>query len=73
MADGLVAPIPEGYQLSANAASVLAAEKGIDQGQQITLLRNFVVDMGLIPPRVTSPRSRSPARCKRPGLGPVWA
>jgi hypothetical protein len=29
MADGLVVPIPEGYQLSANAASVLAAVKGI--------------------------------------------
>ena len=46
MAAGLVAPIPKGYQLSANASSVLAAVKGADQGQQITLLRNFVVDMG---------------------------
>jgi hypothetical protein len=49
MAAGLVAPIPEGYQLSANAAAVLASVKGVEQGQQITLLRNFVVDMGFDP------------------------
>lgn len=46
MEEGLVAPIPEGYQLSANAASVLQAIRGLDSGQQITVLRNSVVDMG---------------------------
>jgi hypothetical protein len=46
MEQGLVAPIPEGYQLSANAAAVLSSLKTIDKGQQITVLRNFVVDMG---------------------------
>jgi len=46
MEEGIVAPIPEGYQLSANAAAVLASLKTIDKGQQITVLRNFVVDMG---------------------------
>jgi hypothetical protein len=46
MEQGIVAPIPEGYQLSANAAAVLTSLKTIDKGQQITVLRNFVVDMG---------------------------
>ncbi|MFM7313274.1 MAG: orange carotenoid-binding protein [Cyanobium sp.] len=52
MEDGIVAPIPEGYQLSANAASVLTSLKTVDKGQQITVLRNFVVDMGFDPDRL---------------------
>ncbi|MGD1910444.1 MAG: orange carotenoid-binding protein [Rivularia sp. (in: cyanobacteria)] len=46
MEQGIVAPIPEGYELSANANAVLDAIKGLDSGQQITVLRNAVVDMG---------------------------
>jgi Orange carotenoid protein, N-terminal/Nuclear transport factor 2 (NTF2) domain len=46
MNEGLVAPIPAGYQLSANAAAVLQAIRDLDSGQQITVLRNAVVDMG---------------------------
>jgi hypothetical protein len=46
MAQGTVAPIPEGYQLSANASSVLQSIRELEQGQQITVLRNTVVDMG---------------------------
>jgi Orange carotenoid protein, N-terminal/Nuclear transport factor 2 (NTF2) domain len=46
MEDGKVAPIPAGYKLSANATSVLAAIQGLESGQQITVLRNSVVDMG---------------------------
>lgn len=46
MEQGYVAPIPEGYKLSANAAAVLQAIRGLDPGQQITVLRNSVVDMG---------------------------
>lgn len=46
MEEGVVAPIPQGYQLSANASSVLLAIQGLDPGQQITVLRNAVVDMG---------------------------
>ncbi|MCC5898311.1 MAG: orange carotenoid-binding protein [Phormidium sp. BM_Day4_Bin.17] len=46
MEQGLVAPIPDGYQLSANAKAVLEAIRGLDSGQQITVLRNAVVDMG---------------------------
>lgn len=49
MEQGIVAPIPAGYQLSANASAVLESLKTIDKGQQITVLRNFVVDMGFDP------------------------
>jgi hypothetical protein len=49
MEQGIVAPIPAGYQLSANASAVLDSLKTIDKGQQITVLRNFVVDMGFDP------------------------
>jgi Orange carotenoid protein, N-terminal/Nuclear transport factor 2 (NTF2) domain len=46
MEQGTVAPIPAGYKLSANAAAVLQAIRGLEAGQQITVLRNAVVDMG---------------------------
>ena len=46
MEQGIVAPIPEGYKLSANAAAVLKSIRDLEPGQQITVLRNAVVDMG---------------------------
>jgi len=46
MEQGVVAPIPSGYKLSANATAVLETLKTLDQGQQITVLRNSVVNMG---------------------------
>lgn len=46
MESGLVAPIPEGYRLSANASAVLETIRSVDAPQQITILRNAVVDMG---------------------------
>jgi hypothetical protein len=46
MEEGIVAPIPEGYKLSANASAVLQAIQNLESGQQITVLRNSVVDMG---------------------------
>jgi len=49
MDEGIVAPIPTGYQLSANASAVLQAVRELDQGQQITVLRSAVVDMGFDP------------------------
>ncbi|AFZ49106.1 orange carotenoid protein N-terminal domain-containing protein [Dactylococcopsis salina] len=49
MEEGIVAPIPEGYQLSANASAVLQAIRGLESGQQITVLRNSVVSMGFDP------------------------
>jgi len=66
MAAGLVAPIPEGYQLSANASAVLNSVKQVDQGQQITLLRNFVVDMGFDPEKGEGQRVMEPVTAPTP-------
>lgn len=46
MEQGLIAPIPTGYKLSANATAILQSIRDLDPGQQITVLRNCVVDMG---------------------------
>lgn len=54
MEDGKIAPIPPGYKLSANAASVLTSIQGLEQGQQITVLRNSVVDMGFDTSKLSS-------------------
>lgn len=54
MEAGLVAPIPEGYKLSANASAVLQAVRNLESGQQITVLRNMVVDMGFDPKKMGS-------------------
>jgi len=49
MKQGLVAPIPAGYQMSSEVEVVLEAVKKLDPGQQITVLRNTVVGMGFTP------------------------
>ncbi len=49
MNEGIVAPIPPGYQLSPNATDVLCTIKSLEPGQQITVLRNTVLEMGLDP------------------------
>ncbi|NDJ24903.1 Red carotenoid-binding protein [Nostoc sp. B(2019)] len=49
MKQGIVAPMPFGYQMSAEVKAVLEAVQKIDQSQQITVLRNTVVDMGFDP------------------------
>jgi hypothetical protein len=46
---GFVAPIPAGYKLSPEGFKVLEMIKNLDQGQQITVLRNTVVNMGYDP------------------------
>jgi hypothetical protein len=46
MSQSIVAPIPQGYQLSPKASAVLKAITEADPGQQITILRNTVVNMG---------------------------
>ncbi|MDV2995879.1 MAG: Orange carotenoid-binding protein [Chroococcidiopsis sp. SAG 2025] len=46
MKQGIVAPIPTGYQMSPGVKVVLEATQKLDPGQQITVLRNTVVDMG---------------------------
>jgi hypothetical protein len=66
MEQGLVAPIPEGYILSANANAVLQAIKDLEQGQQITVLRNAVVDMGFEDSKLASN-----ARVSEPIVVPV--
>jgi len=52
MNQGFVAPIPDGYKLSANASAVLLTISGLEGGQQITVLRNAVVDMGYDPNKI---------------------
>ncbi len=54
MEQGIVAPIPQGYKLSANASAVLQTLMGLDSGQQITVLRNTVVDMGFDPAKISN-------------------
>lgn len=54
MEEGIVTPVPQGYQLSANALAVLQAVRVVYPGQQITILRNAVVDMGFDPAQLGS-------------------
>ncbi|MEA5559010.1 orange carotenoid protein N-terminal domain-containing protein [Nodularia spumigena] len=49
MVQGLVAPMPLNYQPSRDVVKVLEAIKQLDFGQQITVLRNTVVNMGVDP------------------------
>lgn len=49
MAQGFVVPMPAGYQFSEAGRSTLEAIKQLDMGQQITVLRNAVVSMGVDP------------------------
>ncbi|MGB3650310.1 MAG: orange carotenoid protein N-terminal domain-containing protein [Rivularia sp. (in: cyanobacteria)] len=46
MKQGVVAPVPANYQMSEGVKLVLETTKNLDAGQQITVLRNTVVDMG---------------------------
>lgn len=59
MKQGIVAPIPEGYTLSAQASDVLQAIRQLEGGQQLTVLQNIVVNMGYAPtcgtPKVKEP------------------
>ncbi len=58
MKEGLIAPIPPGYQMSEEASSLLEAIKKLDGGQQITVLRGIVVDMGYDPAQAVSRPSK---------------
>lgn len=49
MKQGLVAPMPTGYQMSSDVKAALEAVQKLDSGQQITVLRNTVVNMGFDP------------------------
>jgi Orange carotenoid protein, N-terminal len=49
MVRGFVIPVPVGYQLSRDGLQVLETLKELDFGQQITVLRKVVSDMGVDP------------------------
>lgn len=49
MVKHLVVPMPVGYQLSRDGLQVLEAIKVLDFGQQISVLRNVVAEMGVDP------------------------
>lgn len=60
MKQGTVAPVPTGYQMSPGVEVVLEAIKKLDPGQQITVLRNTVVDMGFEPIAPSSDTTAEP-------------
>ena len=49
MRSGEVVPMPNGYQLARDGRKVLDAVRQLDMSQQITVLRNAVVNMGVDP------------------------
>ncbi|MBE9051079.1 orange carotenoid protein [Nostocales cyanobacterium LEGE 11386] len=49
MVKGFIVPMPAGYQLSRDGIQVLEAIKQLDFGQQITVLRQVVAEMGIDP------------------------
>ncbi|MBD2204024.1 orange carotenoid protein [Calothrix sp. FACHB-1219] len=49
MVQGTVVPVPAGYQISRDAAQVLKTLRELDFGQQITVFRKVVSDMGIDP------------------------
>ncbi len=55
MKQGIVAPIPEGYKLSVQASDLLQAIRQLEGGQQLTVFRDVVVNMGYSPTGETPP------------------
>lgn len=49
MKQGIVVPVPSDYRTSAEADQALEALKQLDMGQQITVLRSVVINMGVDP------------------------
>jgi len=71
MKQGIVAPISEEYKLSAKASDVLQAIRQLGGGQQLTVLRDIVINMGyaptvatqkveepVVPPKDLAPRTK---------------
>lgn len=71
MKQGIVAPIPAGYTLSANAADVLQSIRQLEGGHQLTLFQDVMVNMGyastgetptvkepVVPPQQSAPRTK---------------
>lgn len=61
MQQGLIARIPAGYEITPEANAVLETIKSLDAGQQITVLRNTVVNMGFDPALNDYKRPEAPA------------
>jgi hypothetical protein len=72
MKQGIVAPIPQGYQLSMQACDSLQAIRQLERGQQLTVFQDVVVKMGysltgatpkvkepVVPPQETAPRTKA--------------
>lgn len=59
MKQGIVAPVPESYELSAQASDVLQAIRQLEGGQQLTVLQNIVVNMGYAP-KVSTQKVKEP-------------
>ncbi len=70
MKQGIVAPIPKGYKLSAKANELLQAIRQLEGGQQLTVFQDVVANMGysptsgtakvqepVIPPQAAAPRT----------------
>ncbi len=71
MKQGIVAPIPERYKLSAPASDVLQAIRQLEGGQQLSVLQDIVAKMGyvrtdgtpkvkepVVPPQAIAPRTK---------------
>jgi hypothetical protein len=71
MKQGIVAPIPEGYKLSASASDVLQTIRELERGQQLNVLQDIVANMGyssangmrevkepVVPPQLVTPRKK---------------
>ena len=71
MKQGIVAPIPKGYQLSTEASDLLQAIRQLEGGQQLTVFQDVVVNMGysptgatatvqepVVPPKEAAPRTK---------------
>lgn len=71
MKQGIVAGIPEGYKLSTKASDVLQTIRQLEGGQQLSVLRDIVVNMGysptvatqkveepVVPPKDITPRTK---------------
>lgn len=71
MKQGIVAPIPESYKLSAKASDVLQAIRQLERSQQLNVLQDIVAKMGyaatdgttkvkepVVPPKELAPRKK---------------
>jgi hypothetical protein len=61
MQSGVVARIPAGYEITGDANAVLETIKSLDAGQQITVLRNTVLNMGFDPAQTDYKKPEEPS------------